>query len=173
VRCFRMNPSSEDASRLLRKEGHWTEPWGSSEDSERCDKCEGSGRTGYECWSCLLTGARADCPVCSGKVRWEGECPVCRGSGRVDGSPRHGVSVFPTAEGLYHYMLAKEAEVSECVVVELEAEPADDVDFDADQGAMLVIPTRIIGCAPVDLGLAERVRTAASRDARAAPAAEG
>jgi hypothetical protein len=68
--------------------------------------------------------------------------------------------VFPTREGLYHYMLAKDADLDECVVLELEARAADDVDFDADEGAMLVIPTGIIHCARVDPALVHRVRVA-------------
>lgn len=155
-----MDPTSEDPSRLLRDEGQWTEPWGSPEDGTSCNKCQGTGRTRHQCWSCSLTGAREDCPVCSGAVRWEGECPVCRGSGRVEGQPRHGVSVFPTVEGLYRYMLATGADLDDCLIVELDAEPADDVDFDADQGAMLVIPRRVIGCADVD---GERLREVKDR----------
>jgi hypothetical protein len=157
-RCFRMNSSSEEPGSLLIDERQWTEPWGGSDDGERCDKCEGTGRTGYECWSCILTGADQCCPVCAGAVRFEGQCPVCRGSGQIDGKPRHGVSVFPTIEGLYHYMLDRGADFDGCTIVELEATEAEDVDFDADQGAMLVIPTAVINCAPVDPALAERVR---------------
>ena len=158
-----MNPTSEEPGRLLREEGQWTEPWGSSEDGTSCEKCDGTGMTRHDCWSCLLTGGRASCPVCSGRVRWDGECPVCRGGGKVDGEPRHGVSVFPTLEGLYHYMLVRDADLDECVIVELEARPAEDVDFDADQGAMLVIPTQVRGCESVDHQVAAdiRMRTAA------------
>lgn len=153
-----MNPDSDDPSRLLTDEGQWTEPWGSSEDGAPCDKCDDSRRTQHLCWSCLLSGARPSCPVCSGRVRWVAECPVCRGSARVDSKPRHGVSVFPALEGLYHYMLVEEADLANCVIVELEAELAQDVDFDADQGAMLVIPSRILGCAGVDDRLVQSVR---------------
>jgi|GEM_PF-4621198 len=158
-----MNPTSEDPSRLLTDEGQWTEPWGGSEDGSPCDKCDGSGETEHECWSCLLAGRREDCPVCAGAVRWRARCPVCRGSGRVDGDPRRGVSVFPALEGLYHYMIVNDADLDDCVVVELEADPAADVDFDADQGAMLVIPTAVVGCAGVDRSLAERVANDARR----------
>jgi hypothetical protein len=91
-------------------------------------------------------------------VRWEGECPVCRGSGEVDGKPRRGISVFPTAEGLYHYLIATEAELVG-VLVELEAEPADDVDFDADQGAILVIPTEIRHTRPIEPEAIETIRS--------------
>ena len=91
-------------------------------------------------------------------VRWDAVCPVCRGSEEIDGDPRHGVSVFPTLEGLYHYMITHDADLEQCVVVELDAEPAPEVDFDADQGALLAIPTAIRDCTPVDRGLADRIR---------------
>ena len=159
MRCWRVNDSDEDPERLLRAEGQWTEPWGDSEDGTRCSKCEGKRRATYECWSCLLGEADSACPVCSGKVSWVDDCPVCRRTGKTDGKPRHGVSVFPTLDGLYHYMLAKDADLDACVVLELEAQPADDVDFDADQGAMLVIPTEIYDCARVDRDRLELVKT--------------
>jgi hypothetical protein len=54
-------------------------------------------------------------------------------------------------------MLVKEADLAACVIVELDARPAEDVDFDADQGAMLVIPTEILGCAGVDEELADEI----------------
>jgi hypothetical protein len=65
--------------------------------------------------------------------------------------------VFPTLPGLYHYMLTSEADLDGCVVVELEGRPSGDVDFDADQGAMLVIPTAVLACHEVDRRLAEEV----------------
>jgi hypothetical protein len=158
VRWFRMNTASEDPRELLTEANQWTEPWGSSDDGAPCDKCGGRGRTTHECWSCKLAGARRSCPVCHGTVRWEAECPVCRGDGRVDGRPRHGVSVFPRLEGLYHYMTVKGADLEGCVIVEVEGERSPDVDFDADQGAVLVIPSVILGCRDVDPEFAEQIR---------------
>jgi hypothetical protein len=158
MRCLRMNPSSDDPERLLADEGQWTEPWGDSRDGARCDKCGGEGRAPHTCWSCDLTGADSGCPACGGAVHWEDDCPVCRGTGKVDGKPRHGVSVYPRLEGLYHYMLDKGADLDDCVIVELEAEASGDVDFDADQGALLVIPTAILDCARVDPDLMRRVK---------------
>ena len=49
------------------------------------------------------------------------------------------------------------------MIVELEAVHADDVDFDADQGAMLVIPTAIVSRAAADPRAAERVRELSAR----------
>lgn len=68
------------------------------------------------------------------------------------------MSVFPTLEGLYHYMLAKHADLDDCMTIELEATRAPDVDFDADQGALLAIPTEIIACHRVDRALLARVQ---------------
>lgn len=82
---------------------------------------------------------------------------MCRGGGRVDGKPRHGVSVFPKLEGLYHYMVAKGADLRDCMIVELDGRPSGELDFDADQGAMLVIPTAILACHRVDRDLATRI----------------
>jgi hypothetical protein len=157
-----MNPASDELSKLLTEDGQWTEPWGSSDDGAPCDKCRGKKRTMHECWSCKLAGPQSSCPVCRGTVRWDATCPVCRGSGTVDGRPRHGVSVFPRVEGLYHYMMMKDADLDGCLIVELEGDPAHEVDFDADQGAVLVIPTEIVGCLRVDDELAQRIRAQAN-----------
>jgi hypothetical protein len=70
------------------------------------------------------------------------------------------VSVFPRVEGLYHYMTVKGADLDDCVIVELDGEPSGEVDFDADQGAMLVIPRAIVGCGPVDDRVMARVKDA-------------
>lgn len=152
-----MDPPGDDPGRVLTPAGQWTEPWGSRDDGDRCDKCDGSGHTPYECLSCALTWPDDSCPACSGAVRWDEKCPVCRGSGRIDADPRHGVSVFPKVEGLYGYMIARETEIADCVVVELEASLSDDIDFDADQGALLAVPTAINRCHPTDRLLVERV----------------
>ena len=58
--------------------------------------------------------------------------------------------MFPDEEGLYRYMLERGADFEGCVVVELEGHESEDEDFDADEGALLVIPTRIVDARPVD-----------------------
>ncbi len=116
----------------------------------RCDKCGGEGRTWHECASCEENGADDDCPSCQGELRYRDECPACEGSGTITDAARRGVSVFPDEEGLYRYMLERGADVEGCVVVELEGHQSEDEDFDADEGALLVIPTRIVETRPVD-----------------------
>ncbi len=162
MRCYVLQAPAEDPQTLLREDRQQTAPWAGGEDGTRCKKCRGSGRTGYECWSCLLTGTSSSCPACHGRVRWEGECPLCRGTGEVDGKPRHGVSAFPSVESLYHHLLATEADVVG-MLVEMEAEPAEDVDFDADQGVLLVIPTAIERVRPVQPEALETIKGLAER----------
>ena len=153
-----MNPAGEDPAAILEADAQWTEPWGTSEHGSPCEKCAQTGMTEYRCWSCLLTNPSPDCPACAGRIRWREVCPVCRGSSVVDGAPRRGVSIYPKIEGLYHYMLVKKADLEDCLVVELEARRAPDVDFDADQGALLVIPTAIHLHSGPDRALARTVR---------------
>lgn len=162
MRCFRLESTADDPQRLLDPENQWTQPWGGSEDGARCDKCSGSGRTHFECWSCLLTGTNPSCPACRGRVRWEAKCPVCRGDGKVNGKARQGLSAFPTAEALYRYMLTREADLVG-LLVELEADLADDVDFDADEGVVLVIPKSIESTRPVEPESIATIRSISER----------
>jgi DnaJ-class molecular chaperone len=158
VRCYSMQSAADDPQDLLKEEHQWCAPWGGSENGERCDKCRGNGRGGHECWSCLLTGTNPSCPACRGRVRWEAACPVCRGSGKVEGEPRRGVSVFPTAEALYHHLLTREVDPVG-LLVEIEADPTDDPDFYADQGALLAIPTEIVRVRPIEPEAVQTIRS--------------
>ena len=60
------------------------------------------------------------------------------------------MSVFPEVDGLYRYMLKRDADLDGCLLVELEGEESEDEDFDADEGALLIRPTRIVDTRPVD-----------------------
>ena len=153
-RYFRLQQSDEDPERLLDPQQQRSEPW-SGTVYGRCDKCDGSGETEHQCESCKPGAADPDCPSCRGKVRYRGECPACKGEGEIDDSSRDGVSVFPDEDGLYRYMLKRDADIDGSVLVELEGEPTKDEDFDADEGAVLVRPTRIVRTGEPD---AERVQ---------------
>lgn len=144
----RVDPADEDPERLLDPDEQQSEPW-SGTVYGRCDKCGGSGRTVRECESCLEE-ADSDCPACGGEVRFEDECPACEGSGEVDDSARDGISVFPDEDGLYRYMLKRGADLDGCRLVELAGRPSEDEDFDADEGALLVRPTRIVDARGLD-----------------------
>lgn len=54
------------------------------------------------------------------------------------------MSVFPDEEGLYRYMLRRRAKFGGALLVELEGELTNDQDFDADEGALLIKPTRVV-----------------------------
>ena len=145
----RADPADEDPERLLNPERQRSRPWGGTVYG-RCDKCAGSGVTEHRCASCEQGGADPACPVCAGEVRYTDTCPACEGNGEIDDSERRGVSVFPGEEGLYSYLGRRGADISDAVLVELEGEPSDDDDFDADDGALLVHPTRIVDQRPLD-----------------------
>jgi DnaJ-class molecular chaperone len=98
--------------------------------------------TEYRCASCLERGAQPACPACGGRVIFEDVCPACEGDGHIDRTERNGVSVFPTVEGLLRYSAERGADVEE--IVELEGELTGDRDLDADAGALLVRPRRVV-----------------------------
>jgi len=130
---FRLHPEDEDPQELLEAENQVSKPWGGA-GRGRCDKCGGSGRTTFS----------------FGDQEYEDDCPACKGTGRISDSERRGVSVFPEADWLYRYMLERDTDAEGSLIVELEGERSDDVDFDADEGALLVFPTRIVNARPLD-----------------------
>jgi hypothetical protein len=153
---FHCHPEGEDPGVLLDPENQVSEPWGEP-DHGPCDKCAGKGTVVYECFSCMEAGAEPDCPACQGRVRFEQTCPTCEGSGEIHRTRRRGLAVFPRPEGLFRYLAWKsDAEADGKVVVELEGELSDDVDLDADHGALLVFPERVVSVEPLD---AERVNS--------------
>ena len=158
---FRLEPADKDPETLLDPDEQESEPWGGTIYG-RCDNCGGSGETEHECESCKAGPPDSDCPSCHGEVRYMAECPTCEGSAEIDDSSREGVSVFPDEDGLYRYMLKREADFDGCRLVELEGRPSEDEDFDADEGALLVHPTRIVNAREPDRGRIEEL--AAARD---------
>ncbi|HET9186009.1 MAG TPA: hypothetical protein VFN82_07655 [Solirubrobacterales bacterium] len=158
---FHCHPAARDPGELLDPARQVSEPWGSP-DHGRCDKCGGSGSTAYECFSCIEAGQDSGCPVCQGRVRFEQTCPACQGSGEIHRTERHGVAVFPSREGLYRYLAVKDAEVEGKVVVELEGPPSDDLDLDADEGALLIHPRRLVAVEPLDPAVVRAIRATLS-----------
>lgn len=156
-RFFHCCPAEADPRSLLDPDAQVTEPWGAAEHGP-CDKCEGEGVALYECRSCLETGARPECPACAGRVRFEATCPACLGDGTIDRTRRRGVAVFPSREGLYRYLAERDAYPEGKVVVELEGTIADDLDLDADAGALLVHPEEIVAVQPLERELIAAIR---------------
>jgi hypothetical protein len=149
---FRRWPVDEDPAVLLRPDHQYSTPWGAP-DCGPCDKCRGTGRTEYLCRSCVERGADRSCPACHGNVRFTDTCPTCEGDGQIDRTTRDGVSVFPSFEGLCRYIAERDADTVGCVAIELEGELTGDVDLDADAGALLIHPTRVVGALPFDQAL--------------------
>jgi hypothetical protein len=153
---FRLHPEDEDPATILEPENQVSKPWGGA-DPGPCDKCGQTGRVLFHCSSCTEQ-ADPRCQVCGGAMRFEGECPTCKGSGQITDFERRGVSVFPEPDGLYRYMLRRDSDMDGSLIVELEGQESDDVDFDADEGALLVFPTRIVEATQLDRPRIERLK---------------
>jgi len=151
---FRLYARDEDPRSLLDPGNQYSTPWGEP-DHGSCDKCEGEHRVLFECLSCVAE-PNPDCPACSGRVRFEERCPTCEGDGVIDRTRRDGVSAFPSEVGLYLYLAEKDADLDGDVIVEFEGELTGDVDLDAERGAVLVRPTRIVAVHGVDPGRLRR-----------------
>jgi len=155
---FHCHPEGEDPGVLLDPGNQVSEPWGEAEHG-RCDKCEGKGSVVYECFSCMEAGPDSDCPACEGRVRFEQTCPACEGSGEIHRTQRRGLAVFPSREGLYRYLAWKnDASVEGKVVVELEGKLSEDYDLDADHGALLVFPDRLVTVERLDPEVVASIR---------------
>jgi RecJ-like exonuclease len=154
---FRLHDDDADPNELLDRDNQWSEPWGDVDVPAPCDKCGGSGHTGFECLSCDEHPSES-CEVCHGDVRFVDTCPTCKGSGEITDQRRRGVSVFPDAGGLLRYMARRDVDLSDARLVELEGERAEEMDFDADEGALLVRPTRIVAVHDADPRDVDRAR---------------
>lgn len=157
-RYFHCHPEGKDPGALLDPDEQVSEPWGEAEHGP-CDKCEGKGAVVYECFSCMEAGTDPDCPACQGRVRFEQTCPTCEGTGEIHRTQRHGIAVFPSREGLYRYLAWKDdAGLEGKVVVEVEGELSEDFDLDADHGALLVVPGRLVSVEPLDAEVVVSIR---------------
>jgi hypothetical protein len=157
TRFFRRYDGHKDPAELLDPSNQHSKPWGGPDEGP-CDKCGAEGSTQYACLSCIEETPAPDCPVCHGRVRYEDVCPTCEGSGVIDQTTRRGVSVFPSLRGLYRYLVERDAELDGSVFVELEGELSGERDLDADAGALLVIPTRIVARHAIDLAYVAALR---------------
>jgi hypothetical protein len=99
-----------------------------------------------------------DCAACGGRVEFVDVCPACEGDGTIDRIERDGVSVFPSIEGLLRYIAERGATTDGYRVVELEGELTRDRDLDADAGALLIRPTRVVTTHPMPSRVPDQAR---------------
>jgi hypothetical protein len=55
-------------------------------------------------------------------------------------------------------MLKRDADMDGCVLVELEGRESPDDDFDADEGALLIRPEKVVDTRPLDHDRIEELR---------------
>ena len=163
---FHCCPAETDPASLLDPNRQITEPWGEPRHGP-CDKCGGRGVAAYECFSCLEGGSDPDCPACQGRVRFAQTCPTCQGSGEIHRTRRRGIAVFPSREGLYRYLAWKnDSQIEGKVVVEVAGRLSDDCDLDADHGALLVFPERVVAVEPLDPAVVESISDRVGEEAQ-------
>ncbi|MEV8439203.1 hypothetical protein AB0425_17650 [Actinosynnema sp. NPDC051121] len=75
------------------------------------------------------------------------DCPDCDGTGERE-DVRRGVSTCASIEDLVAYFRQVGVEFDDTVLVELDADRADDLDHDHELGAVLVHPYRIVSTTP-------------------------
>jgi hypothetical protein len=145
VRAFHRHPADEDPSKLLDPSNQVSTPWGDDDGRGPCEKCSGDGHVNHRCLSCIEAGQPdPNCVACGGRVEWLGTCPSCEGTGTITRVTRAGISSFPTVAGLRRYLRERDADLSGDVLVEMEGTLSADRDLDADEGAILVFPRRIL-----------------------------
>lgn len=108
----------------------------------------------------VLPRGRGGCrlPCLRGLGALRRHLPGLRGNGEIARTRRRGIAVFPKLPGLYRYLAERGARVEDRIVVELEGRLSDDVDLDADTGALLLHPTGIVAVRPFDRELFELTR---------------
>jgi hypothetical protein len=157
-RYFRRWSADVDPAGLLDPEQQWSALAGEP-GAAGCARCRRAGVVEYHCCSCVQRGADHACPVCAGLVEFVDVCPACEGDGTVNRMRRHGVSVFPSLEGLYRHVAEQDVDGDGCIV-ELEGPLSGDRDPDADAGALLILPTRVVATHPFEHGRLAAVRMA-------------
>ena len=119
----------------------------------------------------METGPFSECPACQGRVRFRETCPACLGDGHIDHTRRAGIAVFPAREGLYRYLAERNASVEGKLVVELEGRLSEERDLDADAGALLLMPERIVETVALDTQLIATIRERLGHSGAAFPPA--
>jgi hypothetical protein len=156
-RCFRIQPADRDPAALLDPATWKSRVWVGTV-YRTCPGCRGEGEVVGDPRPCVSCTDDVDmCDACRGLgfVSDVDVCPTCQGVGEVDDSVRRGVSACRTIDDLYRYFAEREADIADCVVVEMEADIADEEDWDHQRGAILVYPRRIISVTPLDPQLVE------------------
>jgi hypothetical protein len=107
------------------------------------------------------------CPDCNGAGTSENPCDTCCDGWGQNGEVediRYGVSTCYDLDDLVTYFDGRDcdhtdAELDELVLVTVEARMAEDDDHDAQDGATLVWPTRIVSVEPIPAELRDVLRT--------------
>ena len=123
-----------------------------------CQHCDGTGTHLVDCCD------DEDCPCCGGIGTRLDDCGECDGRGEHAIGSQQGVSVCRSRESLIGYLAGRSPSLAGVHLVEMEGEECDEEDIDADEGAVLIRPTRIVRISTLTYNeAAEIIRTARMR----------
>jgi hypothetical protein len=125
---YRIHPAGEAPESIL-DESRWESRVWIGETYKRCEACNGEGYT--------LDDEMTECT-----------CDTCGGEGQVE-DVRRGVSCCRSLDDLRAYFRDRGASLCGDTLLVLEGELSDDEDHDAADGAVLVLPRRIVRTSPV------------------------
>jgi hypothetical protein len=134
---YRIHPADEAPESIL-GESRWESRVWVGEAYKRCTACNGEG----------IHWVSAD--DFSDDMTTE-PCAACDGEGQVE-DVRRGVSCCRSIDDLRSYFADRGADLTGDQLITLDGELSDDDDYDADDGAVLVLPSRIVSvvAAPTD-----------------------
>lgn len=135
TRYYRIQPADRDTTDLLDPERQYSAPWHG-----------GIERPCPTCTDIDATHDPADCTDCDGH-QWVEDI-------------RDGISACDSLDALYAYWQVAGGDLDDAVIVEMDATRSTDRDHDADLGAVLVHPYRIVSVTPVTDEIAEQILTA-------------
>lgn len=127
---YRIHPANESPDSILDESRWHTGCW--DERYIRCGACNGSG---VEYANDLDDDGQL--------ILTEERCPVCGGEGEI-ADIRYGVSCCASLDDLRRYAQEHGMLLDGDTLIELEGELSDDDDHDAADGAILVLPSRIV-----------------------------
>lgn len=131
---YRIHPAGEAPETIL-SESRWNSRVWVGESQKPCDECNGQGEVD-------------DDEDEDGRAV---TCENCRGEGYVE-DVRRGVSCCRSIDDLREYFSGRGANFEGDVLIELDGDLSRDEDWDAADGAVLVLPTRIVGVATITKG---------------------
>lgn len=133
---YRIQDANKNPQDLLNP-SNWESTVWTGEVYKKCEACNGAGE--------IVLRNEDGKPKSDGYGDIETEpCEICNGDREVKDNTRHGISCCESLQQLENYFETRSADLANVVVVAFEGRESDEEDWDADEGAVLVFPSKIV-----------------------------